>query len=59
MNFQDLPINVDKLRKWIEKNLSKSEEQYDIQYIPPEPISSGDAEDNRAEYYQHAEPTTG
>ena len=55
LDFRELPINLEKLTEWIETKLS--DDQYDVKYVPPEPIPSGDAEDNRAEYYQHAEPT--
>jgi len=56
LRFVDLPINLKKLQEWI-GTLVSDDEEYDVKYVPPEPIASGDAEDNRAEYYQHAEPT--
>jgi hypothetical protein len=57
LHFRDLPINLDKLSKFIESELSKSEEGSDIRYIPPEPVETGDSEDTKADYYQHAEPS--
>jgi hypothetical protein len=57
MHFQDLPIDLAKLKDFIEALLSKESSDTFISYVPPEPISSGDSDDLKADYYQHAEPT--
>lgn len=57
LHFQDLPIDLDKLKGFVETLLSREADELSVTYVPPEPITSGDSEDNRADYYQHAEPT--
>lgn len=57
LHFQDLPIDLDKLRGFIDTLLSREADELQVVYVPPEPITSGDSDDNRADYYQHAEPT--
>ena len=57
LHFQDLPIDLEKLEGFIETLLSREANDTEVAYVPPEPITSGESEDNRADYYQHAEPT--
>nr|BDD46220.1 hypothetical protein 52 [bacterium] len=54
LRFLDLPIDLEKLKAFIDKRLEKSCDENDVRYIPPEPISSSDSDDNDADYYQHA-----
>ncbi len=57
LHFRDLPIDLKKLQGFIDTLLSREASDISVQYIPPDPIQSGDSDDNRADYYQHAEPT--
>jgi len=58
LRFLDLPIDVNKLRRAIDKKLSKDESAEIVNYVPTEPINSGEAEDTNADYYRHSEITT-
>lgn len=59
LRFGDLRINMTKLKDFIGEQLEKHHGEGDseavVVYVPQEPISSGEAEDNIAEYYRSSE----
>lgn len=59
LGFNKLRINMDKLKDYIEIELNSKEDNQArdlISYIPTEPETTSLREDDRADYYRHAEP---
>jgi hypothetical protein len=57
LHFHDLPINLSKLGEFIDGLISNESSEVLVSYVPPDPILSGNSDNERADYYQHAEPT--
>lgn len=58
LGFQDLPLDLDKLKEFISSNI-KEDEKYNNEnstYIAPEPILSDNTEDYEADYSMHHTP---
>ncbi len=58
LKFDDLRINMSKLKEYIEENLQSvhsSDEPEVIVYMPQEPLSQGDIVDDVADYYRRTE----
>lgn len=59
LGLDKLRINFGVFHNWIDKKLEKANDKEPelVSYVPNEPLGEGDADDYRAEYYSHAEPS--
>lgn len=58
LKFNDLPVDIEKLKKYIDTLLEKHDhKEEDVKYQPKNNSEPESAEDQVAEYYRHAEPS--